>query len=139
LALNARTGWKNFIAVVTKLLNEEANLRTKKHKGVLLSASLENSRMEPIKPMAFEEDSFSAPSMAEPSRAKSGVAIILLSFAFVASLGLVYFSVDAMLSGSNVLGLMGISDPTLTYRVGLVLAALSCFTIAAIAAMNVTR
>jgi hypothetical protein len=95
--------------------------------------------MEPIRPMVFEEDSFSAPSMAEPSRAKSGVAIIFLSFAFVASLWLVYISVDAMLSGSNLVGLMGISDPTLTYRVGLVLAAFSCFTIAAIAAMNITR
>jgi len=120
-------------------MSRRQNLRTRKHKGVLLSASLENSRMEPIRPMVFEEDSFSAPSLAEPSRAKSGVAIILLSFAFVASLGLVYFSVDAMLGGSNVIGLMVISDPTLTYRVGLVLAALSSFTIAAIAAMNITR
>jgi hypothetical protein len=114
------------------------NLRTRKHKGVLLSASIKSSRMELIRPMVFEEDSFSAPSMAEPSRAKSGVAIILLSFAFVASLGLVYFSVDAMLSGSHV-GRIVISDPTLTYRVGLVLSALSCFTIAAIAAMNIIK
>jgi len=114
-------------------------VRTRKHKGVLLSASIESSRMEPIRPMAFEEDSFSTPSMAEPPRAKSGVAIILLGFAFIASLGLVYFSVDAMLGGSNVIGLMAISDPTLTYRVGLVLAALSSFTIAAIAAMNIIR
>jgi hypothetical protein len=113
-------------------------MRTRKHKGVLLSASIESSKMEPIRPRVFEEDSFSAPTMAEPSRAKSGAAIIFLSFAFVASLWLVYISVDAMLSGSNVIGLLGISDPTLTYRIGMVLAALSCFTLAVIAVMKTT-
>jgi hypothetical protein len=94
--------------------------------------------MEPIRSRVFDEDSFSAPTMAEPSRAKSGVAIILLSFAFVASLGLVYISVSYMLSGSDMVGLLGISDPTLTYRIGLVLAALSGFTLAVIAAMKTT-
>jgi hypothetical protein len=114
-------------------------VRTRKHKGVLLSASIESSKMEQIRPRVFEEDSFSPHTTAGPSRAKLGVAIIFLSFAFVASLWLVYTSVGAMLSGSNVVGLFGISDPTLTYRIGLVLAALSCFTIAVIAAINITR
>jgi len=114
-------------------------VRTRKHKGVLLSASIESSKMEPIRPRVFNEDSFSAPTTAEPSRAKLGVAIIFLSFAFVASLWLVYISVSYMLSGSDAVGLMGISDPTLTYRIGLVLAASSCFMIAVIAAMNITR
>jgi len=113
-------------------------LRTRKHKGVLLSASIESSKMEQISPRVFDEDSFSAQPTAEPSRAKLGAAIIFLIFAFVASLWLVYISVGAMLSGSDVVGLMVISDPTLTYRIGLVLAALSCFMIAVIAVMNIT-
>ena len=114
-------------------------MRTRKHKGVLLSASIESSKMEPIRPRVINEDSFSAQTTTGSSSAKSGVAKILLSFAFVASLGLVYISVSSMLSGSDVVGLLGISDPTLTYRIGLVLAALSCFTIAVIAAINITR
>ena len=113
-------------------------MRTRKHKGVLLSASIESSKMEPIRSRVFKEPSFSDQPMAESSSAKSGVAIILLSFAFVASLGLVYISVSSMLSGSDV-GLIVISDPTLTYRIGLVLAALSGFMMAVIAAMNITR
>ena len=113
-------------------------MRTRKHKGVLLSASIESSKMEPIRPRVFKEPSFSDQPMAESSSAKSGIAIILLSFAFVASLGLVYISVSSMLSGSDV-GLIVISDPTLTYRIGLVLAALSGFMMAVIAAMNITR
>jgi hypothetical protein len=72
------------------------------------------------------------------SRARSGVAIILLILALVGSLGLVYISVDAILSGSRV-GLIVMSDPTLTYRIGMALAALSGFTIAAVAAINIAR
>jgi len=140
LVLNTFTVWKNFIAVVTNcLMSRRQKVRTRKHKGVLLSASIESSKMEPIRSRVFKEPSFSDQPMAESSSAKSGVAIIFLIFAFVASLGLVYISVDAMLSGSEVVGLLGISDPTLTYHIGLVLAALSCFMMAAIAAMNITR
>jgi len=139
LVLNAFTVWKNFIAVVTNcLMSRRQKVRTRKHKGVLLSASIESSKMEPIRSRVFKEPSFSDQPMAESSSAKSGVAIIFLIFAFVASLGLVYISVSSMLSGSDV-GLIVISDPTLTYRIGLVLAALSGFMMAVIAAMNITR
>lgn len=49
-----------------------------------------------------------------------------------------YISVDSMLSGSHV-GPTRIPDPTFMYHIGLVLAVLSCFTIAAIAAMKIVR
>ena len=114
-------------------------MRTGKHKGVLLSASIENSEMGLIKPRVSKEALFSAQTMAEPSRAKLGATIIFLSFAFVASLWLIDISVGSMLSGSDLVGLTGIPDPTVTYHIGLVLATLSCFIIAGIAAMKMTR
>jgi hypothetical protein len=113
-------------------------VRTRKHKQVLLSAAIESSKMEQIKPTIIEQEPILSSPTAGFSRAKSGLAIILLTFAFVASIGLVYISVDAMLTGSTV-GLIVISDPTLTYRIGMVLAALSGFTIAAVAAINIAR
>lgn len=114
-------------------------MRTRKHKNVLLSASIESSKMEQISPMVFEEDSFLTQTTVGPSRAKLGVALIFLVLSFVASIWLVYISVGAMSSGSNMVGPLVISDPTLTYRIGLGLAALSCFTMAVIAAVNITR
>jgi hypothetical protein len=119
-------------------VSRRQKVRTRKHKGVLLSAAIESSKMEEIKPTVIAEEPFLPPPTAGFSRAKSSVAILLLSFAFVASIGLVYISVEAMLSGSTV-GLIVISDPTFTYRIGMVLAALSGFTIAAVAAINITR
>lgn len=77
--------------------------------------------------------------IADTSRAKSGITIIFLSFMFIASLWLVDISVSSMLSGSNVVGLTGIHDPTTTYHIGLVLATLSCFMIAGLAAMKIIR
>jgi hypothetical protein len=111
-------------------------LRTRKHKRVLLSATIESSKMEQIRPGISDEDSFSPPTTAGYSRAKLGAAIIFLSCAFAASLWLVYISVGAMLSGSDLAGPFGISDPTLMYHIGLVLAALSCFMIAVMAAIR---
>ena len=73
------------------------------------------------------------------SRAKSGITIIFLSFMFIASLWLIDVSVGSMLSGSDVVGLTGIHDPTTTYHIGLVLATLSCFMIAGFAAMKISR
>ena len=112
-------------------------MRTKKHKGVLLSASIKSSEIEPTRPRVFKEDSFSVQTTAESSRAILAIAIIFLSFAFVTSIWLIDISVGSMLSGSHV-GLTGLSDPTLTYHIGLVVATLSCFTIAVIAAMKTT-
>jgi hypothetical protein len=113
-------------------------LRTKKYKGVLLSASVKSNKIEPNRPGVFKEDSFSVQTRSESSRAELGIAIIFLSFAFVTSIWLIDISVGSMLSGPHV-GLTGISDPTLTYQIGLVVATLSCFTIAVIAAIKIIR
>ena len=78
-------------------------------------------------------------TVADASRAKFGVTIIFLSFMFIASLWLIDVSVSSMLSGSDLVGLMGIHDPTTTYHIGLVLATLSCFMIAGLAAIKIIR
>lgn len=128
-----------YLCITNCLMGRGQKLRTRKHKNVLLSASIESSKMEQISPMVFEEDSFLTQTTVGPSRAKLGVALIFLVLSFVASIWLVYISVGAMSSGSNMVGPLVISDPTLTYRIGLGLAALSCFTMAVIAAVNITR
>jgi hypothetical protein len=112
-------------------------LRTMKYKGVLLSALIKSSKIEQNRPRVFKEDSFSVQTRSE-SKAVLGIVIIFLSFAFVTSIWLIDISVGSMLSGSHV-GQTGISDPTLTYQIGLVVATLSCFTIAVIAAMKIIR
>jgi hypothetical protein len=76
---------------------------------------------------------------ADVSRAKSGVMIVFLSFLFIASLWLIDISVSSMLSGSDLVGLMGIKDPTVTYHIGLVLATFSCFMIAGLAVIRTIR
>jgi hypothetical protein len=86
----------------------------------------------------FKEDSFSVQTKPESSRTILGIMIIFLSFAFVTSIWIIDISVGAIRSGSNV-GLTGISDPNLTYHIGLVVAILSCFTIAVIAAIKIIR
>jgi len=58
---------------------------------------------------------------------------------FIASLWLIDISVSSMLSGSDLVGLMGIKDPTVTYHIGLVLATFSCFMIAGLAAIKIIR
>jgi hypothetical protein len=132
-------GAKGFYAVTPSQHPKRGqNLRTRRHKGVLLLASIKSSKIEPDKPRVFKEDSFSVQTTPESSRAELGIALIFLSFAFVTSIWLIDISVGSMLSGSHV-GLYGISDPTLTYHIGLVVATLSCFTIAVIAAIKIIR
>jgi len=113
-------------------------LKTRKHKGVLLSASIKGNKTRPNRLGVFKEDSFSTQTTPGSSRVELGIAIIFLSFAFVTSIWLIDISVGSMLSGSHV-GLTGISNPNLAYHIGLVAATLSCFTIAVIAAMKIIR
>jgi flagellar biosynthesis protein FlhB len=135
----ARAARKGLYALTTNQHpKRRQNLRTKKHKGVLLSASVKSSKIEPNRPRVFKEDSFSVRTAPESSRSILGIAIISLSFVFVTSIWLIDISVGSMLSGSNV-GLSGISDPILTYHIGLVVAILSCFTIVVIAAIKIIR
>jgi hypothetical protein len=105
---------------------------------VLFSATTGKGETELIGRRSHKEALFTAPATAEASSAKLGITILFPSFIFVASLWLIDVSVGSMLSGSDVVGLTGIHDPTTTYNIWLVMATLSCFMIAGIATMEVT-
>jgi hypothetical protein len=119
-------------------LCRKQKLRTRKHKEVLLSATTMSNETELVRAKSSKEALFNVPRRIGSSGAKLRITIILISFIFVGSLWLIDVSVGSMLSGSDVVGLTGVHNPTTTYHIGLMLATLSCFMIAGIAAMEVT-